>query len=163
MGSTAHTYTNMANSRTAVRVNHSGQRGIYVWTNLLNGNQYVGSSNNLGIRLSSYFNISYLIRQKGRGSLIALALVKHGLAAFSLQVLPMGPGLVKTTPSNERDYLSLEQYYLDMYSCVYNSYRRVSPASHSPSVVIEVPQTRHTVLLVIKPLPGTNNIAIKIA
>lgn len=59
-----------------------------------------------------------------------------GKAAFSLQVLPMGTSLVETAPSEERDYLSLEQYYLDMYPCLYNARRWVGPASYTTSVVM---------------------------
>lgn len=126
---TAIRYNNVIESKTIIRANLIYQRGIYIWTNTINGDQYVGSSNNLGVRLSSYFSKANLASQAKHGNHISRAILKYNLNNFSLQVIPMGPTL--PTPNAEADYLSLEQYYLDTYTFAYNSNRWVHTINSS--------------------------------
>ena len=61
---------------------NKGFSGIYMLTNKITGDIYIGQSKNLALRLNNYFNISYL---KSKESLIiSRALIKYGYANFSL-------------------------------------------------------------------------------
>ena len=94
----------------AVRENR-GKSGVYLGTNLINGNNYVGSSVNLGKRFSSYFSFNYITNPKNN-MLINKALVKYGYSNFSLEILEYcdDPDLA----------ISREQYYMDLLKPVYN-------------------------------------------
>jgi group I intron endonuclease len=72
-----------------------------MWTNLKNGNTYIGSSVNLSSRLLKYLNENALIKSK---MLISLAILKHNLENFSLDVIEY------CSPKN---VIKREQYYLD--------------------------------------------------
>ena len=56
-----------------------------MWTNLKNGKRYIGSSNNLNIRLYKYFNENYLLTNTSMA--ICCALFKDGSSNFSLTIL----------------------------------------------------------------------------
>jgi hypothetical protein len=56
-----------------------------MWTNLINGKQYIGSAVNLTRRFREYFNINYLLRYTNM--YICNALFKHGYSNFSLTIL----------------------------------------------------------------------------
>ena len=43
-----------------IRTSYKNKRGVYLWTNKINGHQYIGSSMNLSSRLSDYFRIHIL-------------------------------------------------------------------------------------------------------
>lgn len=55
-----------------------------MWTNLNIGNTYLGSSADLSPRLLKYFNENSLIKNN---MLINLAIIKHSLENFSLDIL----------------------------------------------------------------------------
>lgn len=112
-----------------------GQRGLYLWTHIASGKQYVGSSRDLGNRLADYFRPSYLHTQSARGSAISRALLTHGHAAFSLSIQILGPTLQGQVYSatNLPDYVVIEQEYLDMYVLAYNINRIASSAAYIPS------------------------------
>lgn len=113
-----------------------GFRGIYVFTNKINGKQYVGSSKNLGVRLKDYFIISYLMDQSLRGSSICKALLKYGYNNFTLSVKVLGPSienLENYSKENQPDYIELEQYLLDNYTFIYNINRTASSAAYKRS------------------------------
>lgn len=55
-----------------------------MWTNLKNGNIYIGSSVNLSSRLLKYLNKNALKKNK---MLISLAILKHNLENFSLDII----------------------------------------------------------------------------
>lgn len=82
---------NYINDTNSISNKLNGYRGISVFTKKINGKQYVGSSNNLGIRLNDYFIVSYLINQSIRGSAISKALLKYGFSNFTLSVKVLGP------------------------------------------------------------------------
>jgi hypothetical protein len=118
-------------SRTNISNEYSGLRGVYIWTNILTGNQYVGSSNNLGTRLGQYFQLAYLRKQTTRGSAISRALLKHGMALFTLEVTVFGPSLNILTPHANRDYLALEQQCLDKFTLAYNVNRTATGSAYN--------------------------------
>lgn len=127
-------FYNLAESEGKIRTSFSNQRGVYLWTNKLNDNQYVGSATNLSTRLSSYFTQSYLKSQTDRGSAISLAIMKYGYNNFSLQVLVLGPSILRENISLNSDHILLEQYYLNAYELKYNIRRiALGPAPVSNS------------------------------
>jgi hypothetical protein len=65
--------------------NNKAKPGIYCFTNLINGKQYVGSAIDLSKRLRNYFNTKYLARYPYM--YIYNALQKHGHENFSLEIL----------------------------------------------------------------------------
>jgi len=92
--------------------------GIYLLTNLLNKDKYVGQSIDLGKRFTKYFNLSYL---KNRNTLvISRALIKYGYANFSISILEYC----------DKDILNeKEQYYMDIIKPVYNTLKIAGSSS----------------------------------
>ncbi len=86
-----------------------GIKGVYVFTNKLNGDRYVGSSINLALRLKDgYFgNLPATGKRK-----IEVAIIKYGLANFYLDLFLI-PTLFESSDNNIKKYhylvLSLEQ------------------------------------------------------
>jgi len=75
--------------------------GIYIFTHIISGRKYVGSSSELCFRLNGYINLTH----KESGLLIPL-LRKENLKNFSLQVFPFKNNYDKNSE------IVLEQYYL---------------------------------------------------
>lgn len=129
-------YSNPQQSEGTIRTSLVQKRGVYIWTNKINGNQYIGSANNLSSRLSDYFTNSYIKYQtsssssssssrargrgRGRGSAICSAILKYGLSEFSLQIIVLGDSLKRDSISINSDHILLEQYYIDRYLLKYN-------------------------------------------
>ena len=92
--------------------------GIYLLTNLLNKDKYVGQSIDLGKRFTKYFTLSYL---KNRNTLvISRALIKYGYANFSISILEYC----------DKDILNeKEQYYMDIIKPVYNTLKIAGSSS----------------------------------
>ena len=61
---------------------NNNKAGIYLWTHKESGKRYVGSASNLKTRLSQYFNINYLERNKTM--YINNVILQHGYDTFSL-------------------------------------------------------------------------------
>lgn len=78
-------YANADTQKLGVLKDNKGKVGVYLWINNITGKKYVGSSVQLGIRLSQYFNINYLNRNISMR--ICQALLKYGYSNFSLQIL----------------------------------------------------------------------------
>jgi GIY-YIG catalytic domain len=75
--------------------------GVYIFTHLISGSKYVGSSSQLAIRLRSY------IKNKDRNTgLFIPFLRKEGITNFSLEIIPL------VNNWGYRSELVLEQYYL---------------------------------------------------
>ena len=92
--------------------------GIYLITNLITKDKYVGQSINLSKRFRKYFTLSYL---KNRNSLvISRALLKYGYANFSISVLEY---------CNKDKLNEKEQYYIDTLNPVYNTLKIAGSSS----------------------------------
>ena len=127
---------NLANIDKDTIINeYRNKRGVYLWTHNESGKQYVGSSKNLGNRLTEYFRPSYLTTQSGRGNIISRALIAHGHSAFTLSVQVLGPTdeTQVYSSSNLPDFVTLEQAYLSSYILAYNVNRIASSAAYRPS------------------------------
>jgi len=97
-------YSNPQESEGIIRISFVKKRGVYLWTNKINGQQYAGSAMDLSSRLSDYFTNSYIKYQSTRGSVISAAILKYGLSQFSLQVIVLGPSPTRDTISvNKKD------------------------------------------------------------
>nr|YP_009072386.1 truncated GIY-YIG endonuclease [Sclerotinia borealis]AHX83028.1 truncated GIY-YIG endonuclease [Sclerotinia borealis] len=83
--------------------------GIYIFTHLLTGRKYVGSSNSLSRRLEQYFNPNPVFT-KEYGLLLPL-IKKEGFSAFKLEVVVM-PNPEDMELTSDYYFLFLEQYYL---------------------------------------------------
>lgn len=88
---------------------NKGKSGIYMWTNKLTSDIYVGQSKDLSKRFIKYFNFSYL---KNRDTLIiSRALIKYGYSNFYLTILEY----CDISELNQR-----EQHYFDKLNPKYN-------------------------------------------
>lgn len=68
-------YANAEKFQIQILKENKKKAGIYLWTNNINGNQYVGSGVKLERRLREYFNKNYLERNKSMR--ICCALLKY--------------------------------------------------------------------------------------
>lgn len=68
---------------------------VYMFTNVQNGQQYVGSTRDIRTRMKTYFELQRLKTGSAKGSLICKAILKHGLQNFKVSVY---------LPSIERPY-----------------------------------------------------------
>lgn len=86
-----------------------GKSGIYMWTNKLNGKNYVGSSVDLRRRLLEYYNVNRILNEKSMP--INVALLKYGYTNFSLTVLEI---------CDTDSLMSREKHFFEVYSPEYN-------------------------------------------
>ena len=81
-------YSNSDTSKAQILSENKNKSGIYMWTNLINGKQYIGSSINLSDRLSNYYSTTYMEDALNRGiSHIYRALLKNDHSECSLTIL----------------------------------------------------------------------------
>jgi group I intron endonuclease len=78
-------YSNAEDEKGKILQENKNKAGIYMWTNLINGKRYVGSSENLRIRFLRYFNTNYLLTNTCM--YICRALFKHDYSNFRLEIL----------------------------------------------------------------------------
>jgi len=88
-----------------------GKTGIYRWTHLETNKSYIGSSVNLGLRLTNYFKISFISHPSRKSMVINKALLKYGYSKFKLEILEY---------CSAKDLAIREQYYMDKFSPEYN-------------------------------------------
>lgn len=110
--------------------------GIYIWTHKETGQKYVGSSTQLGRRLSGYINGTHV----KVGKFIPL-LYKDGLNKFKLEVLILNIGY---EPNLE---LLIEQYYLLHKEFNLNTLKVVNSISGARSKALYMYNKEGTVLL----------------
>lgn len=94
---------------------NNGKSGIYRWKNIINGKTYIGSSVRLRIRLSQYFNVNHLERNKSMR--ICRALLKYGYSNFSLEILEYCDSVL---------CLEREKHHIDHFNPEYNISRHPS-------------------------------------
>ena len=103
-------YENAFDVRKDIYKENLDKSGIYMFTNKLTNDTYIGQSKNLANRFKNYFNISYL---KHKSSLvISRALIKYGYSNFSITILEY---------CEIPDLVSREQYYFDKLTPKYNT------------------------------------------
>jgi hypothetical protein len=78
-------YPNAETFKSKIYSDNKDKAGIYQWTHISTGRKYIGSSNNLSKRLSTYFSIANLGKKKS--VYIHNALLKYSYSAFSLSIL----------------------------------------------------------------------------
>lgn len=108
-GSSIKIYENAYSVKKDIINENIGKSGIYMWTNLLTGDIYIGQSGDLSKRFRKYFTLSYL--KSKEGFIISRALIKYGYTNFSLSILEY---------CDKSDLLVREQYYLDKLNPQYN-------------------------------------------
>lgn len=88
---------------------NKGKSGIYMFSNKITGDTYVGQSIYLSNRFKHYFNISYL--KSKDGFRISRAILKYGYSNFSITILEY---------CNKSDLLERELYYFYKLEPQYN-------------------------------------------
>jgi hypothetical protein len=73
-------YIYMGGAANVIIKDNKDKSGIYMWTNKLTGDIYIGQSGNISNRLKNYFNISYI--KSKNGFIISRALLKYGYSNF---------------------------------------------------------------------------------
>jgi len=105
-------YSNTDTQKELIFGDNKGKSGVYLWTNKLNGNTYVGSAIDLRKRFYHYYSLKLMeLYLKKRNSSIYSALIKYGHSNFSLEILEY------CEPSQ---VIEREQFYIDSLSPVYN-------------------------------------------
>lgn len=104
------TYLNADTDKLSIIRDNKGKSGVYLWTNIINGKSYVGSSVNLSRRLTQYYNINILTKYR-ENSLIHKAILKYGYSNFKLCILEY---------CDRKDTIKREQYYMDTFKPEYN-------------------------------------------
>jgi excinuclease UvrABC nuclease subunit len=114
---------------------NQNKAGIYCFTNLKNGKQYIGSAINISKRLLFYFSIlSMEALLKSSRSHICSALLKYGHSTFSLSIMEY------CSPDK---CLEREDYYINLFNPAYNivqdpTLTPMSDCKHSPESPIKM-------------------------
>ena len=98
----AKVYDDMYSMKNIIINENIDRSGIYMITNKLTGDFYIGQSINISNRFRKYFTISYISSKKGL--IINRALLKYGYSNFFVTILEY---------CNSSDLLQREQYYFD--------------------------------------------------
>ena len=102
-------YEDASAMKKAILKDNAGKAGIYMWTNKLTGDIYVGQSIDLRKRFIKYFSLSYI---NSRNELIICrAIIKYGYSNFSVTILEY---------CEKCDLDVREQHYFDTLNPEYN-------------------------------------------
>lgn len=102
-------YEDASSMQKAILKDNAGKAGIYMLTNKLTGDIYVGQSIDLRKRFLNYFNLSYLNRRNEL--IICRAIIKYGYSKFSVTILEY---------CDKCDLDIREQHYFDTLNPKYN-------------------------------------------
>jgi len=81
-------YSNAEADKSKIIQENKNKSGIYMWTNIINDKQYIGSAIDLSERLSFYYYTTYMENAlKRSNSHIYRALLKNDYSNFSLTIL----------------------------------------------------------------------------
>jgi group I intron endonuclease len=95
--------------RKDILIENKGKSGIYMLTNKLTNDIYIGQSVDISKRFKNYFNLSYI---KSKDSfIISRALIKYDYSNFSVTILEY---------CDKSDLLNREQFYFDKLNPQYN-------------------------------------------
>jgi group I intron endonuclease len=130
-------YSNAYKDKSIIYEENRNKSGIYRWNNLVTGDSYVGSAQNLTKRLSLYFSPIFLKRTilKSR-SIINNSLLKYGYNNFSLDILEYCELSV---------LIKREQYYLDTLKPKYNILKKAGSSlgyKHSLETLLKFKERR---------------------
>jgi len=113
-------YENILDMKKDILNENDGKSGIYMLTNKITKEIYIGQSINLSNRFKNYLNLSYI---KSKDSFrISKALIKYGYSKFSLTILEY---------CNKSDLHAREQYYLDKLNPQYNILKKAGSSLKS--------------------------------
>jgi group I intron endonuclease len=102
-------YKDSYDTRKDIVKENKGKSGIYMLTNKVTNDTYIGQSADISKRFKNYFNLSYI---KSKDSfIISRALIKYGYSNFSVTILEY---------CDKSDLLVREQYYFDKLNPQYN-------------------------------------------
>jgi len=105
-------YSNAEADKAKIIKENKNKSGIYMWTNTINGIQYIGSAIDLSNRLSFYFSFPAMENKlKNSKSFIYNAILKHGHSNFSLTILEY---------CDKEKCIEREDFYLSCFSHEYN-------------------------------------------
>jgi group I intron endonuclease len=102
-------YEDAYNMKKDIFKENKGKSGIYMLTNKLTNDIYIGQSIDISKRFRNYFNLSYI--NSKNSSFINKALIEYGYSNFSLTILEY---------SDKSDLIVREQYYFDKLNPQYN-------------------------------------------
>ena len=102
-------YEDAYDMRKDILKENKGKSGIYMLTNKLTNDIYIGQSVDISKRFRNYFNLNYI---KSKGSfIISRALIKYGYYNFSVTILEY---------CDKYDLIIREQYYFNKLNPQYN-------------------------------------------
>ena len=104
-------YTDLEKNKSKIIKDNKQKSGIYLWTNLITLDTYLGSSINLARRFKSYFTIYHISKPVRAKTIIHRALLKYGYSNFQLEILEY---------CKPDSCLKREQYFLDLIKPTYN-------------------------------------------
>lgn len=102
-------YENAYNMRKDIFIENKSKSGIYMLSNKLTNDIYIGQSIDISKRFRNYFNFSYI--NSKNSSFINKALIEFGYSNFSLTILEY---------CDKSDLIIREQYYFDKLNPQYN-------------------------------------------
>jgi len=129
-------YSNSDTYKAQILSENSNKSGIYMWENLINKKQYIGSSENLKKRFQQYFNTNHLI--KDNCMQICRALLKYDYFNFSLTIIEY------CSPDK---CIEREKYYINLFGSEYNTIKDttlppMSGRTHSDKTKTKISDTK---------------------
>jgi hypothetical protein len=115
-------YEDASSMQKAILKDNAGKSGIYMLTNKLTGDIYVGQSIDLRKRFLNYFNLSYLSRRNEL--IICRAIIKYGYSNFSITILEY---------CDKCDLDIREQHYFDVLNPKYNIQKIAGGEGEAPA------------------------------
>jgi group I intron endonuclease len=113
-------YENALDMRKDILNENKDKSGIYMITNKLTEDIYIGQSKNISNRFKNYFNLSYL--KSIDSYIISRALIKYGYSNFSVTILEY---------CDKSKLLVREQYYIDKFNPQYNILKKAGSSLNS--------------------------------